>query len=268
MVRAGTVCAEPGRPVAQGRASGVRVGEAEDQRRIVRADAFERGEQRSRLGRRVAVERDRMPADDDDRRRAVQAEVARDRLGLHERCSAQVVERRRPDVMHAPRGLAHRDHAPRRGLCRCEVHVREHRQRVPHGVIDGALAHVAALDVRDRDAQRQGRGRGRQHLVTVGRDDEHVGPAPVEHVRESERRGADRARHRRVLVARIEAREAFGDREALSLDHVDRVAEVGRQVGSGHEQPRVHRVEPRQLAQHPVQVAPVGAGRRHDVDRA
>jgi hypothetical protein len=57
---------------------------------------------------------------------------------------------------------------------------------VADGVVDGALADFAALDVGDGDAQGEGDGGGREHLVAVGDEQQQVGPPGAERIGEAE----------------------------------------------------------------------------------
>ena len=101
-----------------------------------------------------------MPGGDERGRREREAQPGFERRAVEQRGAAQMVERGRAGAMHAPRLLAHGDDAPARGFSRSEVDVRQLGEGVAHLVVDGALAHLAAFDVGDGDAQGQRREAG------------------------------------------------------------------------------------------------------------
>src|SRR5260370_3203799 len=79
------------------------------------------------------------------------------------RLAPQMVQRRRARPVHAPAFLAHRQHSQPRILGGREVDMAHLSQGVADRVIDGPLADLASLDVRDWDPQRQSdRARSKQ----------------------------------------------------------------------------------------------------------
>jgi len=67
-------------------------------------------------------------------------------------------------------------------------------------VVDGALGDFSALDVGDGDAQGEGDGRGGEHLVAVGDEEQDVWPPRGERIGETENGDADGFCHAGVGV--------------------------------------------------------------------
>ena len=70
--------------------------------------------------------------------------------------------------MHAPRFFAHGDHTLSSQVGRCEVNVRELGERIANGVVDRALADLAAFNMRNGNAQGEGYGCRGEHLISIG----------------------------------------------------------------------------------------------------
>ena len=132
----GRVLAKALRAFDEREAPGVGVGIDEDKlaRRL-----RERGEEGIGLGVGVAQNRDRVPCGQHRGRREREPEPGFQSGAIKQRGAAQVIERGRAGMMHAPRLLAHGNHAVARGRRRGEVNVRHLGERVAHLVVDGAL---------------------------------------------------------------------------------------------------------------------------------
>ena len=100
-----------------------------------------------------------MPGRDKRGRASVKPQPRFQRRAVETAGAAQMVERRGARAIHAPRLLAHGDHAQASSLRGSEVDVREFGEGVAHLVVDGALAYLSAFNVRNGNAQRQRRPR-------------------------------------------------------------------------------------------------------------
>ena len=179
-----------------------------------------------------------------------------------------MIERGRSGAMHAPRLFAHGDHALPRCFRRGEVDVRQLGESVAHRVVDGALADLAAFDVGDGDAQSERRrGRG-QHLVAIGDEQKQIGPPRGEGIGQAKNGQADRLGHTGVGVGVEQALDARLDGKAVALDFLERVAELGREMGPESEDAEFDFRVSCQLAQGPVEMAVVGARGGDDADAA
>ena len=170
-------------------------------------------------------------------RREREAEAGFESCAIEQRGAAQVVERGRSGAMHAPRLLAHGDDAAARGFSRGEVNVRQLGESVAHLVVDGALAHFAAFDVGDGNAQSE-RGRcGREHLVAVGDEQQQIGPPGGERVGQAEDGEADGLGHAGVGVGAEQALDARLDRKTVALDLLDGMPNSGERCGPSAKTP-------------------------------
>src|SRR5439155_8269170 len=113
--------------------------------------------------------------------------LARERLE-----AAGDVEGRRTADDDAPGLLAELDDPTRGLLGRREVEVAQLRQRVADRLVDRSLSRLAAVDVRERDRERQRSDAGREHVEAVPEDDEQVRPRAVEGACELDDPAADR----------------------------------------------------------------------------
>ena len=109
------------------------------------------------------------------------------------------------------------DPAPRRLRGR-EMHVGQLRQGVAYLVIDGALAHFAAFDMGDRNAQRQCRRGGSQHLIAIGNEEQKMGPPGSQRIRQAQNRHADRFGHARIAIGTQQALNPGLDGKPIALD--------------------------------------------------
>ncbi len=162
--------------------------------------------------------------------------------------------------MDTPGLFSHGDDASAGVVCRGEVDVAHFSERVSNGVVDGALADLATLDVGDGDTQGKGDGGGREHLVAVGDEQEEVGAQISEQVGKAEHGDADGLGHSDVGVGAEKAFDAPGDGEAVMFDLLH-----GRTEGRG--EMRAHgdelEVDCRmrgQVVQRPIEMAVIGAG--------
>ena len=157
-------------------------------------------------------------------------------------------------MMHAPRLLAHGDHAAARGFCRSEVDVGELGEGVADVVVDGALAHLAALDVGDGNAQGERDGCGSEHLVAVGDQQQQVGAPGGKGVGQPEDGDADGLGHTGIGVGTKQALDARLDGESVAFDLGDSHAEFGREMRAEGKDTQVDFRPGGQFAEGPVKV--------------
>jgi hypothetical protein len=134
-------------------------------------------------------ERRRLPDARDQRQRPSQRHAhAAGEFSLGQRLElAQGLESRGPGVEDAARVLAHRDDPAAVGLRGGEVQMRELGHRVADLLVERAFAGLAAVQMRDGDAQGHGRGAGREQFPAIAEHDQQVGRQAREFAREAER---------------------------------------------------------------------------------
>ncbi len=148
------------------------------------------------------------------------------------------------------------------------MNVRQLSESVTHRVVDSALTDLTALNVRDRDAQSESRGGRGQNLVTVGDEQQDIGPPGSEGVGQAQNRQADGLGHAGVGVGVDQALDARLDGKAVAHDLLQRVAELRREVRAESEDAQLDFRICGKLAQGPVEMAVVGARGGDDADAA
>src|ERR1035438_4263194 len=162
--------------------------------------------------------------------------------------------------MNAPRLFPQANNAAPCGFCGSKMHVGHLRQGVAHLVIDSSLAHLAAFDMSQGNAQRQcGRSRG-QHLIAIGNQQQQIRPPRSERIRQAQNRETNRLRHARVRVRTEQTLDPRLDRKSIALDLVDRRPKFRRKVRPKRKNAQLDLRMRLKLAQRPVQMAIVGAG--------
>jgi hypothetical protein len=139
------------------------------------------------------------------------------------------------------------------------VDVRELGQCVAHLVVDGALRNFAAFNMSDGNAQRNRDRRRRQHLISIGNQQQNVGPPGSQCIGQAEDREADGLGHAGVGVGAEQALDARLDRKSVALDLLQRVAKLGRQMRAKREDGEFGLGVRGEFAQRPVEMAIVRA---------
>ena len=102
--------------------------------------------------------------------------------------------------------------------------------RIAHLVVNRSLAHLATLDVGNGDTQRKRHGRGRQHFIAVGDQQQQVGTPRGQSVGQAEDRDADRLRHAGIGIGAEQALYPRLDRKPFAFDLGNGGAEFGREM--------------------------------------
>ena len=179
-----------------------------------------------------------------------------------------MVQRRRARMVNPPRLLAHGNHPPPRGWRRCEVDVRHLGKRVPHLVVDCALRNLPALNVSNRNPQRQRHRCRRKHLIAVGNQQQDVGPPRRERIGKPQHRQADCLGHAGGGVRTQQALDLCLDGKPIPFHLRPRVAELRGKMRSHHKNAQLNIRVPRQFLERPIQMAIVGARGGNDGDTA
>jgi hypothetical protein len=127
---------------------------------------------------------------------------------IEERRAAQMVERGRAGVMHAPGLLAHGDDAAAGGFVEVKWMWASLVRALRTWSSMAPWRDFAAFDVGDGNAQGERNRGGRQHLVAVGDEQQQIGPPGGERVGQAEDGHADGLGHAGVGVGAEQALDA------------------------------------------------------------
>ena len=201
-----------------------------------------------------------MPGCQERGRLELDAEAGFEGGPVEERGAGEVVDRGRAGVVDSPRFLAHGDDAAARSGRGCEVDGGELGEGVADVVVDCALGDFAAFDVGYGNAEGEGNGRGSEHFVTVGDEQKQVWTPGGECVGQAQDGETDGLGHAGIGVGAEQALDARLDGEAVALDFLDGVSEIGRKMCAESKDGQVDLRVGLEFAEGPVEVAVVGAG--------
>ncbi len=162
--------------------------------------------------------------------------------------------------MNAPGLLAHRDYAQPRSLSGCEMNVRQLGKRVADGIVDCALAYLAAFNMSDGNTHGESDRSRREHLVTVGDEKEYVRPPGGKCISEAKHGDADRLRHARIRIGTEQAFDTGMDGKSIPFDLLNRRPERRREMRAQDKDPEFNIRASGELAKGPIEMAVVGAG--------
>jgi hypothetical protein len=140
-----------------------------------------------------------------------------------------------------------------------EMDVAHFCERVANGVVDGAFADFAALDVGDGNAKGQGNACGSQHFVAIGNEKEQVRANLRQRIGQRKSGQADGFGHADIGIGTKQAFEAGGDGDLVAFDFANGLAELRREVRGQNDEFQVDLGVSKKVFQGPVEMAVIGA---------